>query len=186
MAKEHEVGLLDINVPQVRRRLKELGATYKGHIKYNRIEFVIDGDVGDRHSWARVRTDGKDTVITVKKYFGTDKPMDEHEVHTDDFEEAVRMMYNMAKSEVFYFETERYKYRLGNADITLDKWPGIPYFMEIEGPSMKYVENVYKKLSIKGKYVGNITADGVYKIYGLDFKREMRKNIAKLKRILKG
>jgi adenylate cyclase class 2 len=186
MAKEHEIGLLDIDVAEAKRRLRQLGATYKGHVKYSRIEFKLGGDLGRVHSWGRVRTDGKSTVITVKKYLGKTKPMEEDEVSTDSFEGAIRIMSKLVKSELFYFETERYKYKLDKADITIDRWPKIPYFMEIEGPSMKYVEDMYRKLGIKGRYVGNVTADGVYKIYGLEYKAVMRKFRPKLKKILDG
>ena len=185
MAKEHEIDILEINKPEAARRLRKLGATYRGHLRYRRIEFLIDGKVGGGHSWARVRTDGKETTITVKRFRGKHLPMDEHEISTGNFEDAVRLMSKLTRSKIFYFENERDVYELGGATITIDKWPLIPPFMEIEGKSMAQVKSLYNRLGIGGEMVGNATMDSIFKRYGLDFRKEMSKKQEELTRIQK-
>ena len=184
MAKEHEIDILEIDRQEATKRLRQLGAVYKGHLQYRRIEFLLGGKVGSKHSWGRVRTDGRKTTITVKRFRGKHLPMDEHEIVTDNFEEAVKLMSRMTRSRIFYFENERDRYELDGATITLDKWPRVPLFMEIESRSMGHAKELYKKLGIKGEMVGNATIDSIFKRYGFDFRKEMRKNDPKLRRII--
>ncbi|MDE1865722.1 MAG: CYTH domain-containing protein [Candidatus Micrarchaeota archaeon] len=185
MAKEHEIDILEVDRAEAARRLKQLGADYNGHVRYRRIEWLIGGRIGKMHSWGRVRTDGKNTTITVKRFRGKHLPMDEHEISANSFEEAVRLVSRLTRSKIFYFENERDIYRLDGATITLDKWPLVPLFMEIESRSMSHANELYKRLGIKGELVGNATIDSIFKRYGLDFRKEMSRNNGKLERILK-
>jgi adenylate cyclase class IV len=184
MAKECEVDILDIDKGAAERRLREMGAKYKGHTKFRRIEFLIGRKRAGPHSWARVRTDGRVTTITVKRFRGKRLPMEEHEVEVGDFESAVRVMGKLTRSELSYFENERDSYELGRAKITIDKWPGIPHLIEIEGPSMAYVKNLHKKLGITGEFRGNAHLDSVYKRYKLNFKDVVAKDQSRLRKIL--
>lgn len=184
MAKEHEIDILDIDRSEAIRQLKELGAVYKGHTRYRRIEWLIGGRIGGRHSWGRVRTDGRKTTVTVKSFLGKNLPMDEHEISTDSFEEAVRLVSRLTKSRIIYFENERDTYRLEDATITLDKWPLIPLFMEIEGSSMARVKGLHRRLGIRGKMVGNATIDSIFRRYGLDFRKATARNRGRLERII--
>lgn len=184
MGKECEVDILDIDKGEAAARLRKLGAKYNGHRQYRRVEFLIGKKMKGKHTWARVRTDGKSSTMTVKTFRGTHLPMEEHEIVVGDFEEAIRMTRRMTTSKMLYFENERDSYELGKATITLDKWPSIPHFMEIEGPSMAYVKEMHKRLDITGEFVGNATLDSVYKRYGLNFRKVVAKNNKKLKEIL--
>ncbi|HIH49927.1 MAG: CYTH domain-containing protein [Candidatus Micrarchaeaceae archaeon] len=186
MSKEREVEILDIEKSAVIKRLKELRAKHVGKYKFKRIEFMLEGDIGSGHSWIRVRTDGKDTTITLKemeaeKDFGA---LEEYEVKTNNFVDAVKIMSKIAGSKVVYFENERDAYTLGQAYITIDKWPEIPAFLEIEAPSMKLLKAVYKRLGIKGKFFGSASIDRIYKNYGLDFRKVVEKNEPRLKKLL--
>jgi len=121
MAKEHEIDILDVDKREVERRLRKLGARYNGHTRFRRIEFVVGGDIKKHHSWVRVRTDGRKTVITFKQMKGKNQPMEEREVTVDSFGDAVRIMSRLARSRVMYFENERDSYEFGGAKITIDK-----------------------------------------------------------------
>ncbi|MCL4411574.1 CYTH domain-containing protein [Candidatus Marsarchaeota archaeon] len=151
------------------------------------MEFALDGRLGSAHSWVRVRTDGNETTLTFKQMRknGGFEPMIEHEVKTADFAETVKIMGRLAKRECIYFENSREAYELDGAYITLDKWPKIPLYVEIEAPSNAQLKRIYKKLGIKGEFVGNVAIHGVYKRYGLDFLDVMRGNSTKLERLLK-
>ena len=50
-----------------------------------------------------------------------------------------------------YQETKREKWKLDNVDISIDEWPFLEPFVEIEGKSKKEVEKISKKLSFKWK-----------------------------------
>lgn len=184
MAEECEVVIAGINKGEIERKLRKLGANYRGHSSFRRIEFLIGGKSSKGHTWGRVRTDGKVTTITAKRYRAANLPMEEHEVGVDDFEKAVKVMSRITSSKLCYFENERDTYKLGRLTITIDRWPGIPYYMEIEGPSMAQVKSFHRKLGIKGTFIGNPTLDALYGHHKVDFKKAVAKDQAKLRRIL--
>jgi adenylate cyclase class 2 len=186
VAKEHEIVVIDIDKQEVERKLKSSGAKYKGHSEYRRIEFLIGGKRARKHSWGRVRTDGKETTITVKRYISKQLPMEEHEISVENFEETVRLISKITLSKPCYFENSRDLYIYKKAKVTIDKWPGIPHYIEIEGPSMAYVKKLYEDMKIKGSFIGNPTLEDVYDRYGLKFSRVVEKDQVKLRKILEG
>ncbi len=188
MGRESEIEILDVDRREVVARLRQLEARREGVHRFRRMEFLIEGDAHGRHSWARVRTDGKETTITLKETRGRAgfTSMKEYEVRASDFDEAVRIMGRLAGTMPLYFENEREAFRLGDAYITIDKWPAIPAFVEIEAPTMARVKAVYKHLGIKGNFVGNESIHRIYERYGLNFREVMKRNGPRLKRILKG
>ena len=186
MGKENEVMILDINAAEARKRLKQLNAKPIGRYKFKRIEFLLKGKVKSAHSWGRVRTDGKETTITMKEMKGAGgySAMTEYEIKTDNFKNAVRLITRLIDSDlIIYFENQREAYELGKAYVTIDKWPEIPAYM-IEAPSMQIVKYVYRKLGIKGKFAGNASIHKVYERYGLNFREVMKRNAPKLRELL--
>jgi adenylate cyclase class IV len=188
MGKESEIEILDVDRKEVVRRLRALKAKHEGVHRFKRMEFLIEGDTHGRHSWARVRTDGRETTITLKETYGKAgfTSMKEYEVKASGFEEAVRIMSKLTKSKLLYWENERDAYVLGDAYVTIDKWPGIPDLVEIEAPTMQRVKETYRLLGIKGKFVGNAPIHKIYERYGLNFREVVSKNEPKLRKMLKG
>src|SRR3989344_5617999 len=50
-----------------------------------------------------------------------------------------------------YQETKREKWTMGNSEITIDTWPWIPTFLEIESPTEEEVKSIAKKLGFDWK-----------------------------------
>lgn len=189
MGEEHEIVILDIKRKEVLSRLRKLKARHVGTRNFKRIEFLLKGDIHRGHSWGRVRTDGKETTITLKETQGKGgfTPMKEYEVTADNFGEAARIMTKLVAPKILlYFENERDAYVLGKAQITIDKWPAIPAYVEIEAPSMAEVKRAYKRIDISGRFIGNISIHKIYESYGLNFEKVMAKNKPKLDRLLSG
>lgn len=187
MGKESEIAILDVDKKEVKRRLRELHAKHTGTYDFRRMEFLLKGSVKGTHSWGRIRTDGKKTTITLKEMHGKGgfTSMNEYEVNVDDFEETMRIMNKLINSRIVtYFENKREAYSLGKAQVTIDKWPEIPTFVEIEAPSMKEVKAAYRLLGINGRMIGNSPIHKIYDLYGLKFKEVMAKNEPKLRSIL--
>jgi adenylate cyclase, class 2 len=187
VANENEIMVLDVKKSQVVGKLKKLNAKPVGKYHFKRIEFLLDGDAHGKHSWGRVRSDGKNTTITLKEMTGSGsfKSMEEYEIKTDNFENAVKVICKITKSKhITYFENQRDAYQLGRTSVTIDKWPKIPYFVEIEAPSMKIAKQTYKKLQINGKLIANTSIHKIYENYGLEFRKVMSKNDNKLKRLI--
>ena len=186
MGKENEITILNINRKEVATRLKELGAKSAGSHSYKRVEALLRGDSRGKHAWIRVRTDGNHTTITLKQISaGKFIPMEEYEIGVDNFVGAVRLLKKLIASRMLYFENERERYLLGGTSITIDKWPRIPVFLELEGRSMEQVRKVWQRLGVKGKNIGNVPIKRIYGEYGLSFRKVMGENSEKLKKILK-
>ena len=69
-----------------------------------------------------------------------------------------------------YQESKRTSYLLEGVEISLDEWPKFPPILEIEADSEEKIKEVIKKLSIKGRELGNIGWEKVYSLYGMDLR----------------
>ena len=179
---------MDVDEEEVRSRLRKLGARLMGKYNFKRVVFNVSvtpkvtADI-------RVRTDGKNSFITLKKRYGDGlSDRDEYELGVKDFREAARMLNALfgESKYSYYVENRREEYLLGGSHVTIDKWPQLPAFVEIEGRSEKDIISLYNKLKIKGKYAGNISAGDGYRRYGLNFFDIVRKNKKKLDALVKG
>ena len=70
-----------------------------------------------------------------------------------------------------YQENKRIAYSLNNCQITLDFWPKIPTYLEIEGKNEEEVYKCAKKLAIDKKEITGINTTKIYKKYGIDLDR---------------
>ena len=185
MGKELEVAILNVDEKEVRRRLTELNAMHTGQYNFSRVELMLEGEIGSGKSWIRVRTDGKETTMTFKRMEGEGDfaPMEEYEVKTDNFVNTVKIL-NSISNKLSYFENERDAYTLDSTYITIDKWPEIPTFVEIEAPTVKKLKEINERLGIRGDFVGNVSIDSIYRSYGKDFKAIVEKNRSRLMRLL--
>ena len=200
MAKEIELKIVDINRNEAKKRLEAVNARFKGHFVLQRVTFqgtrsgrikdYTSSTVNDVYhtSWIRVRTDGKKTTLTLKEQKGTGiKKRYEYEVEVSNFATTVKILTRiMPDSSRSYMVTKRDVYESGDVTITIDKWPYLPYQLEIEGPTEKKVRSTYDKLKIRGKIVPSIAVsdEEYYKLQGIDYKKLVSRNNARLDRLL--
>lgn len=183
MGKEIELKVLDVDKAEVLLRLKKLHAKKVGTFNFKRIIYLVKKDK-KAVSWLRLRTDGKTHSMTLKEQFGSGLTQtNEFETKIEDFKEAARILSRAFKKSI-YEENTRIEYSLKGVQITIDKWPYIPWLVEIEGPSEKQVMKTYKTLKIKGRPVGNINAHEAYAIYGLNFTKIAERNGKKLIKLI--
>ncbi|MCL5430001.1 MAG: CYTH domain-containing protein [Candidatus Marsarchaeota archaeon] len=170
-------------------KLNKLGAKYIATRNFKRVELLVKGKVSNVYKghkmWARVRTDGKYTTITLKERKGSAiNHTDEWEVKVDDFKTAVQMLCKMYKPTI-YEENKRIEYKYDGVQITIDKWPELPWIVEIEGASVKKVREVYKRLALsRGEQVANMSIVEFYKLRGIDWVALSKRNREKLDRLL--
>ncbi len=185
MPKEIEIKILDVDHDQVVRRLRALRARKVGHYRFKRIIFSLM-DNGKRQRWIRLRTDGKTHTLTLKDKSGSGiMQTEELETEVEDFPTTARMLC-MALPNPMYEENERTEYMLGRTQVTLDKWPQIPWLVEIEGKSERDVRRVQRLLAIGGRDVGNISQIDAYRIYGIDVGKAAKRNRGRLARLIGG
>lgn len=121
--------------------------------------------------YVRVRSDGKKSTLTYKFRKGKGlRNTEEIETEIENFEVAAKIFSKLFKRK-YYHENIRYTYLHGKNEVTINEWPGIPPYLEVEGPSVRDVKNCIKTLGIKGKDFGNTSIVELYKYYGKDMHR---------------
>lgn len=149
MQTEIEAKFTDVDPASVRARLQETRATLKQpEILMRRAVF----DYPDRRlysvrGWVRVRDEGEKITLSYKQVndrtlYGTQ----EISVVVDDFEETCRFLLAIGLKTKSHQETRREKWLYGEVEITIDTWPWIPPFVEIEGPNEEVVKQAARDL----------------------------------------
>lgn len=173
---EYEVRIVKIDVNELKKKLMELGAIKEGEYNYKRYIYYPDSNANNK--WMRLRTDGKNTTLTIKEC--TEKTISgtkELEIGVSNLEDTKLLLKQLGYESSKYMENKRERYILENVEIDFDTWPMIETFLEIEANSEEEVLNAVKKLGFKNE---DITIDDVYVIYEEIYKIDAR-NMKELK-----
>jgi len=165
MHTEIEVKFLDIDVAELRQRLKQHGAQLvQPERTLRRRNFDFSQTRHD--AWVRVRDEANKITITYKKTQDT-TVHGTHEINleVDNFEAACEFMNAIGLKEKSEKETRRESWLLDEVQIEIDTWPWIPSFVELEGNSVDDLRHVAQKLdfSWESHLAGDVT--GVYRLH---------------------
>lgn len=167
MNNEIEASFLDVNKDDLREKLKVAGAEcIKPEIMMRRTVF----DSGP-HSFARVRDEGDKIVMTYKNFEDEDSIMGVKEVNliVNNYDDAVKFIAGCGLEQKAVQETYRETWILDGVEITIDTWPWIPTYSEIEGPSEEAVWSVAERLGFKKEDAMFGAVDKIYNHYhGVD------------------
>jgi adenylate cyclase class 2 len=130
--------------------------------------------------WIRVRQTNDKTTIAIKHILadnGTNiQQMQETEMEVEGIKEANSILEALGFVHKSYQEKERITYILGDYELDIDTWPGIPTYVEVEGKSEEDLENILNILGYKMSDTVSCTADEIYEKYGLSMfeRREIK------------
>jgi adenylate cyclase, class 2 len=146
MAKEIELRVLDVNPEEIKQRLQALGA----HVIREEVQrrFVYDVEPGNQNKWIRLRDNGETIQLGVKEIVDADAidGMEEVEVTVDSFEHANELLGMLGISPRSYQENHRSMFDLEGVEISIDQWPKLKPFIEIEAASKDMVIDALTKL----------------------------------------
>ncbi|MEK7567455.1 MAG: CYTH domain-containing protein [Patescibacteria group bacterium] len=145
---EYEATFVDVNKDDVRKRLKEVGAQLiRPEYLQKRIPFHLPKEKRSDNAWARVRDEGDKITMSLKIVDG-DKIENQKEIslNIDNFDEAVKFLKAIGCEPKSYQETKRELWKLDDVEITIDEWPFLEPFVEVEGKSEIAVKNVSEKI----------------------------------------
>lgn len=151
METEYEAKFLNINKDEVRARLQAAGASLeRPEFLQKRWVFELPQEKRSRQTFARVREEGGVVTMTWKEFSGEtiDNPK-EIELVVDNFDTAVEFLTQLGCVPTSFQESYRELWSLGEVKITIDTWPFMEPFVEIEGRS----EDVVREVSIKTGFV---------------------------------
>lgn len=149
MTTEFEIKFLNINEASLHDTFRSLHATLinpKHLMKRKTFEFPKSLAVKDK--WARVRDEGDKVTMSIKQV--TDPSSidgtKEVELTVNDFSQAVSFLENIGLVVKSYQENYRETWQYKGCIITIDIWPGLKPFVEIEGSNESSVTATAQEL----------------------------------------
>ena len=145
METEIEAKFPDIDVDALRLALKEKGAVLEHpEVSMRRINY----DYPDRRlekigGWIRVRDEGNKITLSYKQL--NDRTLHgtkEVNLVVDDFDKTCRFLEAIGMDAKAYQETKREKWNYKGVEVTIDTWPWVPTFVELEGSTEDLVREV--------------------------------------------
>ena len=175
--EEFEMKFLEVDVPELEKKLLDIGATKVGEFDYSRMIFHYpDSNMHKRGGWIRLRTDGKESTLTYKESIkeklddGSMKNigMKEIEVKVDDYEKTYELIKAIGLVKQVEEKNKRIRYIKGDVVFDIDLWPFIPTYLEIESSSHEKAKEFAKKLGFEPQEGIIGSAGSIYKKYGIN------------------
>ena len=151
MKTEWEATFLNIKKDGIRTKLKEIGAKLLRE-KYlqKRITLNLPKGHEQKGAWLRIRDEGNKITMAWKRIVDNDPSKIENqkeiEFNISNFEIAEKFLEKIGCKKAAYQESYRELWSLDNVEITIDEWPYLEPYMEVEGESKEKVKEVVEKL----------------------------------------
>lgn len=150
---EYEATFINIDKDDVRKRLRSADAELvRPEYLQKRIPFHLPKEKRTHGAWVRVRDEGDKITMSFKRVDG-DKIEDQKEIciEVSDFADAVEILEAIGCEGKSYQETKREFWKLDDTEITIDEWPFLEPFVEVEGKSEEAVKTVSEKIGFNYK-----------------------------------
>ena len=166
---ENEITVLNIDKDKFIKKILETGGKEVSP-ELKQIRCVYDFNPVNPHKWIRLRTNGKKTTLTIKETNANSKMgARELEIEVSDFEETNRILNELGYKYRNRQENYRHIFMLDGAEISIDSWPKIKPYAEIEADTKEDIANVLKKLDVKPNQITELDVCSIYSdIYGID------------------
>lgn len=167
MKTEFEIKVLDVDVAATTKLLVNFG--FKKHPAQNFRRYIYP-ITGSTNSWLRLRTNGSKTTLTVKEYDSDSiAGVKELEIVVPDFENTHKLLQKLGHKNTNYQENIRTVFVSSKyeAEISIDEWPLIPAYLEIEAKDEKTVNELLTKININNLPTTSAPTEDVYARYGL-------------------
>lgn len=165
---ENEIKVLNIDVDEAIKKLEHLKFVKVDEYFYKR--YIYNTAPPKENAWLRLRTDGYVTTLTYKE--STKDSIDgmkEIEVTVDDFNTMNTLLETSGIVSSSYQENKRLLYEGVGCQVSIDYWPLIPPYLEIESSSVFKVEDCLKALGYSiGDNTTSLSTKEVYGQYHID------------------
>ena len=145
---EYEAAFFPIVKKDIRYRLKKAGATLI-HPEYlqKRTAFHLPKGHEIAGGWVRVRQEADKVTLSVKIVDGhTIENKREVCVEVGDFKRTEEILMALGCRKKAYQENKRELWKMDNVEVTIDEWPYLEPFVEIEGPNAEAVQRAAEKI----------------------------------------
>ncbi len=168
MHTEFETKVLDIDVDTVVAKLKSLGATDSPEFLARRYVYDFSNEAVE---WIRLRQIGNRSTLTYKYKVRGNVALGktvEIEVEVSDFDKTAEIMSKLTFKDVFYQENKSHIFRLDDIEFSIDTWPMLPTYLEVEAGSIERVQEGLRMLGLEGKDAGDKDIKIIYDERGID------------------
>lgn len=148
MQIEHEATFENIPKDVARDLLRKAGAELvRPEFMQRRCVFHLPTGHEIEGGWLRVRDEGDKVTMSLKVVDG-DKIENQKEIclTVDSFSQAKEFLTLIGAGQKAYQETKRELWKLDGVEITIDEWPFLEPFVEVEGPNEESVRVVAEKI----------------------------------------
>ena len=168
METEIEAKFLDVNTIELRANLKQIGAVleHSEHLMKRKNFDDCDCRLRKVGGWVRLRDEGDKVTLSYKQL--NDRTLHgTKEVTTivENFDKTNEFLEAIGFRERSYQETRREKWLLGESEITIDTWPWIPSFVEIESPAEEIIKDLTRRLGFKWEEALHGSVETAYQKY---------------------
>lgn len=171
---EYEATFTNVNKDDIRQKLKTVGATkVKDEFLQRRSVFRLPASNQIEGGWLRVRDEGDRVTMSLKIIDGeTIADQKEIQIVVDSFTQAKELLVSIGCQEKAFQESRRELWLLDRVEITIDEWPFLEPFVEVEGDSEEIVKAVAEKLGFDYSQAKFCSVDTLYsEKYGLSVDR---------------
>ncbi len=168
MEIEVEAKFPGIDPVALREKLQALGGV-RVHLEVLMRRYVFDyPDLRLRKigGWARVRDEGSQVTMSYKQLDSrTLHGTKEVTVTVDSFDQACGFLTALGLRAKSYQETKREAWRYRDVAVTIDTWPWIPTFAELEGPSEAALRQAAADLGLDWPAAMHGSVEPVYQMH---------------------
>lgn len=169
MKKEIEIRILNIDKKKFIEDIIALGAKKQSECLQKR--YVYDFNPVNPKKWIRLRTNGVKNTITVKEIIDNQviDGTNELEVEVSDFNIANLILKELGYVPRNYQENHRIVYNLNEVEISIDTWPKIPTYVELEAKSEELIKKLLSIIEYNEKDLTTLDVASIYmNVYGID------------------
>lgn len=150
MKTEIEAKFIDIDIDEVRQKLRDIDAVCETPMRLMRRALIEEARHKQEHSFLRIRDEGDKTTLTFKRrHDPMGKTIDnvkEIEVVVSDFDTTVELFKEAGWEYKTFQESRRETWRLGEVEVVIDEWPWLNPMIEIEAETEQEVRGAAETL----------------------------------------
>ncbi|MFG3319696.1 class IV adenylate cyclase [Streptomyces sp. NPDC048171] len=164
MKHEYEAKFLAIDTAALQAGLTALGAA-QAFPRTLLTRRIFEADSFERGTWIRLREEGTRSTLTLKQVTDGTRIDGTKEIETEvsDLDATADILRRAGLTEVRYQENYREEWRLGEVVFDFDTWPGLPTFLEIEGPDETSVRQAAALLDLDYSEARFGSVDAIYR-----------------------
>jgi adenylate cyclase class 2 len=165
---EIEAKVLEVDKEKLSEKIEELGAEKKFESSMRSEFFDFPDSRIEKDGILRLRTRDGEAFITRKREVAYDdaKEMEEIEFDVSDPEETREFLRSLGLERIAESEKTRAKWVKGDTEFVIDKFSGIPHFLEIEAPDREKLMESFEALGFSQDETVNWGGKKVFEHYG--------------------